>query len=229
MNKTFLQIVNEAIEKKGNNAIVIPKTNIIPLERRTKKSNNIIVLPKGKGKEKSKNNIQIIKKDNAKIIMNDDSTHIILNKMERFYPYINLMQIQKKYFYEIICDAYEGDRMDIGSSHKYCIKYNGHYKMYIDDVLIHPMKELKIEFNDDEIDSDFIFDIFHLFPEVEIYSYETNVCKFHKNRESSQYGGKYCKYTRIAPNIIQIDYSPSCCNYSGYTSIYDLNSQQYLY
>jgi len=57
----------------------------------------------------------------------------------------------------------------------------------------------------------------------------SDVCEFHKHRDSAQYGPLSGKYTRVKKDIIEIIDYGGCCNYSGGSSYYNLATNKYMY
>lgn len=84
---------------------------------------------------------------------------------------------------------------------------------------------IKLENLDECVCHDFIHDLFHLYPQLQEYSYSMN------DEGWGQYGAPHDIYTRMAtnPNIIECEEGSSECNYSGSTSYYDIEKNKLIY
>lgn len=101
-------------------------------------------------------------------IINDthDKIYIQITKMKSLYKLINILQKNimtriKKII--ITCLPHEGDRLNYSNRHKYSVLLdNGNKKIYVNDKYIDASKK-HITIDSEDIDKDFILDIFRLF------------------------------------------------------------------
>lgn len=162
--------------------------------------------------------------------------NIVVNKMASFYSLIKLL-LNKFKKYEnvkitITCPVYKSDNLlQLNNLHKYEIILKKNYiDMYINDYKINTSSKILFLNNIENIDTDFILDIFRLFDNIEYYKWKNaNVCDFHKHRDSAVYGSASGSYLRINNKFIKIVTNGCCCNYSGGESYFNIITGKYVY
>ncbi len=169
-----------------------------------------------------------IEREMNKIIkcINNNNVVIEINKMISFYPMVQQIKkkIRSKFSVTFLCLPYGYSR------HEYSVVLKGwDLEIYINKNKIDTSED-SIVINEKNIDNNFILDIFRFFDNVNIYKWhDDDVCDFHKNRSSAQYGIPGGNYKRVKKNIVEIVTYGCCCNYSGDVSYFDIDRNESKY
>jgi hypothetical protein len=153
---------------------------------------------------------------------------IVISKMQSFYPIIqNINNHYKNKRITIVCYPYKGNRELLlrENKYKYEVKLNYNIRMFVND------KKINTSYHtitiDEDIDNDFISDIFRLFPNINTYKWRSFDINYHHTRFS--YGNPAGEWIRVQPDIVKIEQFSSDATYSGRISYYNLKTNKTLY
>jgi hypothetical protein len=151
-----------------------------------------------------------------------DVTDIVLdvNKMISFSPLVRM--IKNDFHVKQTVHIVGRDR-----HHEYEFRVsNINMEVYIDNTKIDTSgNDLTIPF--DEIDKDFVLDIFRFFGNIVNYTYkDKQPCEFHRDKSSAMYGAPSGYYKRVKSNIIEMYTDGRCCNYTGGSSYYNIEKNE---
>lgn len=166
--------------------------------------------------------------------------NIITNKMASFYSLVKLLMNKfeccTNITITITCPIYESDSLlRVNNLHKYNITLKKksigfNIDVYIDNYKINTSSKKLFLNNIENVDTNFILDIFRLFDNIKYYKWEdADVCDFHKHRDSAVYGPASGSYSRINNKFIKIVTNGCCCNYSGGESYFNMTTGKYVY
>lgn len=160
-----------------------------------------------------------------------DIVRIEIFTWKSFYDLIQKMDADSPV--EVVYKKHDGDsrRLRHYNYDNYRLtRIDDEYEAYINEVKlkisnkIDNLKEIGVK----EIANTFILDLFKAFPSLQYYAWDRE-CRYH--RKDHQYGRPHGSYMRTEkyPDVICIDDSPQCCNYSGTTSFYDIKRDKHIY
>ncbi len=152
---------------------------------------------------------EIVIHGNTKIILND--------KVEFMNPIVSKLRNHKDVLILVEKNEYAIEINNLGLNF-----YVGNTQIDVSEDTIISKKKIANE--------DFVLDIFNLCDNINYYNWEdSDVCDFHKFRDSSIYGPDSRSFTRINKIFVRIEYGSCCCSYSGGEAYFNLLKNKNMY